>query len=79
MIATIVETQDLLDVVWTSAAAGVGVTLAYAAMILGMGRAVDYGRAGRPLEAVAYGVLGLVSLAIVGGAIVLGIVVMVHK
>ena len=58
MIASIVDVHDLLEVVWTGAVAGLGTTTAYGLAILGVGRALDYGRAGRPLEAVAYGVLG---------------------
>jgi hypothetical protein len=79
VIGTIVEVQDVVDVVWTAAAAGLGVTSAYGLTILGLGRAMDYGRAGRPLEAAAYGALGVVAGAVVAGAIVLGIVVMVHR
>ena len=79
MIASIVDVHDLLEVVWTGAVAGLGTTTAYGLAILGVGRALDYGRAGRPLEAVAYGVLGAVAVAAVAGAVVFGIVVMINK
>ena len=37
----IVDTSDLLTVVWTSIVAGIGVTAAFGFAILGAGRAVD--------------------------------------
>jgi hypothetical protein len=79
MIATIVNTHDLLEVVWTATVAGLGTTTAYGLAILGVGRAVDHGRRGRPVEAMAYGVLGAVAVAAVAAAVVFGIVVMVNK
>ena len=65
--------------VWTAALAGVGVTAAYGLAILGFDRAVEFGRAGRPLGATAYGLLGLVGAAAVVGALVFGIFVMIDK
>ena len=44
ILATIVDTSELLEVVWTAALAGVGVTAAYGAALLGIDRAVEYGR-----------------------------------
>jgi hypothetical protein len=79
MIASIVDVHDLLEVVWTGAAAGLGTTAAYGLAILGVGRSLDYGRAGRPLEAAAYGVLGALAVAAVGAAVVFGIVTMLSK
>ena len=64
---------------WTASLAGVGVTAAYGLAILGLDRAVEFGRAGRPLEATVYGVLALLSAAVVVGALVFGIVVMIDK
>ncbi len=79
MIGAIVDTHDLLEVVWTAAVAGLGTTTAYGLAILGVGRALDYGRSGRTVEALAYGVLGAVAVAAVAAAVVFGIVVMVNK
>ena len=75
MIATIVDVHDLLQVLWTSTLAGLGTTTAYGLAILGVGRALDYGRTGRPLEAAAYGVLGVAAAAAVAGALIFGVVV----
>lgn len=78
-LATIVDTSDLLEVVYTAFIAGVGVTGAYGAAILGAGRALDHGRDGRPVAALAYGALGVVSTAIVVAAVLFGIVTMIDK
>jgi hypothetical protein len=79
VIATIVDTSDLLEVVWTSLVAAVGVTAVYATAILGATRAVDHGRDGQGLRAAAYGILGAVAAAVVVAAIVFGIVAMTDK
>jgi hypothetical protein len=75
----IIDTGELLEVVWTAALAGVGVTVTYGLAILGMDRAVEFGRAGRGLEAVAYGALAVVATGIVVAALGFGIFVMVDK
>jgi hypothetical protein len=75
----IVDTHDLLEVLWTAALAGVGVTAAYGLAILGAARAVDFGRDGRILEAAVYGVVGVLAAAVVVAALVFGIVVMTSK
>lgn len=74
-----IDSGELLTVVWTAALAGVGVTTAYGLAILGFDRAVEFGRAGRPLGATAYGLLGLVGAAAVVAALVFGIFVMIDK
>ena len=51
MIATIVDWDALLQVIWVSLVAGVGVTAAYGFAILGASRALESGRDGRPAEA----------------------------
>jgi hypothetical protein len=79
MLATIIDTGDLLEVVWTASLAGVGVTVSYALALVGMDRAVEYGRAGRGLEAVGYGAMAVIAAAVVVAALVFGIVVMVNK
>ena len=79
MMLAIIDTGDLLEVVWTAALAGVGVTVTYGLAILGLDRAVEFGRAGRGLEAVAYGALAVVATGIVVTALVFGIFVMVDK
>jgi hypothetical protein len=79
MIASIVDTADLLEVIWVSLVAGVGVTAIYGIAIVGATRTLDSGRAGRSASAAFYAVLGALALAVVVAAMVLGIIVMAHK
>jgi hypothetical protein len=77
VIATVVDWDALLQVVWVSLLSGVGVTAAWAFALLGTTRALEYGREGRAGEAVIYGVVGVAGLVLVIGAIVFGIVVLI--
>jgi hypothetical protein len=76
VIATIVDWDALLQVIWVSLLAGVGVTGAYGFALLGSTRALESGRQGRLGMAAGYGVVGVLGLAIVVGAIVFGIVIL---
>ena len=76
MIASIVDTDALLTVVWASLAAGVGVTAVYGLAILGGTRAFESARSGRIPEAVLFGVLGVAAIAAVAAALVFGILVL---
>jgi hypothetical protein len=78
MIASIVDTHALLQVIWVSLLAGVGVPSCYALAILGSTRAVELGRNGRPVEAVAFAVVGVLGLAVVIASIVFGILTLVN-
>ena len=75
-LASIVDWDALLTVVWASMAAGIGVTAAYGLVILGTARAVELSRDGRVGEAVVFGAVGAVGILTVFAAIVLGIVVL---
>jgi hypothetical protein len=76
MIASIVDTDALLTVVWASLAAGVGVTAAFGFAILGGVRAIELGRTGRVGEAAIFAVIGMLGVAATFAAIVFGIVVL---
>ena len=76
MIATVVDWDSILQVIWVSLLSGVGVTAAWAFALLGWTRALEYGRDGRPGEAVIYGAVGVAGLAIVFGAVVFGILIL---
>jgi hypothetical protein len=76
VIATIVDWDALLQVIWVSLLAGVGVTAAYGFALLGSTRALEYGRGGNVGGAVVYAVVGVLGLAVVVGAIVFGIVIL---
>jgi hypothetical protein len=77
MIASIVDTHALLQVIWVSVVAGVGVTSAFAFAILGASRAVELGRDGRVAEATFFAVVGIVGVGVVIAAIVWGILMLV--
>jgi predicted metal-binding membrane protein len=78
MIASIVDTDALLQVVWVSLIAGVGVPSCYALAILGTTRALEFARNGRPVEATAFAVVGVLGLAVVIASIVFGILTLVN-
>ena len=78
-LATIVDTSDLLEVIWVSSLAGVGVTAAYGLALLGVDRAIEFGRAGRGLEAIAYGALAVLAGGAVAASLVFGLIVMFAK
>jgi hypothetical protein len=76
VIATIVDWDALLQVIWVSLLAGVGVTAAWAFALVGATRALELGRDGRVGAAALYGAVGVAGVAIVVGAIVFGIVIL---
>jgi len=79
LIGAIVDSGDLVRVIWVSLVAGIGVTAVFGFAILGGTRAMEHGRDGRPIEATLFGVVGAVAMAAVIAAIVLGIIALVNK
>ena len=79
MLATVIETKELLQTVVASLVAGIGVTAAFAILVYGVTRSADMVRDDRPVAATAAGALAVLALLIVAAAIVLGIVVMTQK
>ncbi len=79
MLATVVETDALLQTVLAAFVAGVGVTLVFSLAILGAARFADMSRNGRPVSAAAFGALTLVALAVAAAGVTIGIIVMTSK
>ena len=79
MIATIVQGKDLLQTVVASVVAGVGVTFAFSVAIWGFGQFVELSRDERPVVAAFAAITGVLALAGVAGAVIIGIIVMTHK
>jgi hypothetical protein len=79
VLGAIVNGHDLLEVIWVSFVAGIGVTAAWAAAIFGAARWADYNGSGRHGEALLFGVLALVAVAVFAAAVVFGVVVMTQK
>jgi hypothetical protein len=77
--ATIVEGKELLETVGASIVAGVGVTFAFSVAIWGAGRFTDLSRNEKPVAAAGAAAVGILGLASVVGAVVIGIVVMTSK
>jgi hypothetical protein len=78
-LASVVDGEALLDVVWVSVAAGIGVTVVFAIAIVGATRAVELSRDGHRVEAIAFGAVAAAALVAVAAAVVLGIVAMTDK
>lgn len=78
-LASAVEWGKVVEVLWVSAVAGIGVTMLFALTLLGATRAVDLRRNGRTAAASAYGALMAVAGTGVAAAVVFGIVVMTQK
>jgi hypothetical protein len=79
VLASIVDWDAMLQLIWVGALSGVGVTAAFGLGLLGVTRASDLSRDGRGGVAVLYGALGVLGLATVAGALVFGVVVMAQK
>ena len=75
----IVDGDALLQVVWASLLAGVGVTGLVGVGIVGATRALDMSRDGNMVGAVFFGLVWLVATVAVVAAIVFGIVIMTTK
>jgi hypothetical protein len=77
--ATVVDTKALLDVVWSSLLAGVGIAALFSLAIVGAARFSDMRRDGRMLEAGMFAALMALALGASAAAVVLGVVVMASK
>jgi hypothetical protein len=76
MIATIVDTNALLDTVIAAVVSGLGVTLIFSLAILGGARFIEHNRSGRSVAALAFGTMGMLALVAFVAAIAIGIIVM---
>jgi hypothetical protein len=79
VVATIVETKDLIETVIYATVAGIGVTAIFSVAIWGAARFVDLSQEERrPAAAAAAGVAGVALLAVLA-VIVFGVIVMTSK
>jgi len=79
VIATVVETKELVQTVVAATVAGVGITLFFSLMILGVTRFADLRRDNRPIAAAAAAGVATVALLATGAGIAFGIIVMLSK
>ena len=79
MLATVVETGDLLKTVAASVIAGVGLTCIFSIAIWGATRYAELSHDERPLAAGAAGALAVLGFLATLAAIVVAIIVMTNK
>jgi len=74
-----VDTDLLLQVIWVSLVAGVGISALFSFVILGSARASEARRAGRGGAVAGYATLAFVAFALFAAGVVLGVQTMVTK
>jgi hypothetical protein len=70
---------QLVDVVWASALAGVGITTAYSLVVLGTARYAEAQRAGRSTAAALYAGIAALGLLAFAAGVAFGVHVMLAK
>jgi len=79
VIATIVQTGELLQTIAASVIAGIGVTFLFSVGIWGAGQFTELSRSERPVAATAAAIVGTAAMLGVAASVIIGIVVMTHK
>jgi hypothetical protein len=79
VIASIVETKELLQTVAASVIAGLGVTVFFSIAVYGATRFADLNRDERPAAATAAAALAGIAFAGCIAAVVFGVIVMTNK
>jgi hypothetical protein len=79
MVFAEIEFGKLLEVVWVSLVAGVGVTAVFSLVIFGGAQAAEARRSGRGGAATGYGALAAVSLLIVAAGVAFALSTILHK
>jgi hypothetical protein len=74
-----VDTAGLLEVLWVSLLAGVGVTLTFSLIVLGSVRSTTARRNGSDGAALAYGALTAVALVVFVAGVIFGVNIMLSK
>jgi hypothetical protein len=79
MLLFAVDSHALLQVIWVSLLAGVGVTTLFSVVVVVGARADDARRSGRDGAAMVYGVLAVIAVLVFLGGAALGVEVMLSK
>jgi hypothetical protein len=79
VIATIVDTEALLDTLLAALIAGVGTTVIVSLAILGAVRFADANRDGKAVQAAFFGTLAVIGALATIGAAVVAVIVMTSK
>jgi hypothetical protein len=75
----VVELGQIVEVIWVSLLAGVGITAAYSFVVLGTARSAEARRARNTGAALAFGALAVLFLVVFAGLVVLGVQIMLSK
>lgn len=75
----VVELGQIVEVIWVSLLAGVGMTAVFSFVVLGTGRSSESRRAGSRAGTIGYGVLAAISLVAFAAIVVLGVEIMLSK
>jgi hypothetical protein len=79
MLATVVDTDALLQTIAAALVAGIGVIFVFSLAISGFARAAEATRLGRSGEATVFAVLALAGLLATAAAMAAGVIVMTTK
>jgi hypothetical protein len=79
VIPAAVEIGQLVEVIWVSVLAGVGITTAYSFVVLGTGKSAEARRTGRRGAALGYAGLAALFLLLFAAAVVFAVQVMLRK
>jgi hypothetical protein len=79
MVLFAVDGHLLVQVVYVSLLAGVGISVLFSLVILGSAKAGDARRAGQGAAAAAYFTLAVLAFALFAGGVVLGVQTMIEK
>ena len=71
----VVELGQIVEVIWVSLLAGIGITTVFSFVVLGVSRFSEAHGGAR----VAYAAMALVALAVFAGSVILGVQVMLTK
>ena len=70
---------DLLEVIWVSLLAGVGITAVYSLVIYSSGRASDARRDGNGTAAAVFGGLAILAFVLFLAGVIIGVTIMLNK
>jgi hypothetical protein len=74
-----IDSGQILEVVWVSLAAGVGITGAYSLIVLGSARSLQARRSGHAGASVAYAGLAGLMFVLFAAAVIYGVHIMLSK
>ena len=75
----VVELGQIVEVIWVSMLAGVGITAIFSFLVLGTGRSAEARRAHHTGAALGYGLLAVLSLLAFAAVVTLGVQIMLSK